>query len=148
MPVAPLTRIHHIGICVHELGVALDTYMGRLGLVSTSAVLQTDEVRAALIQVGPDLLEIFEPRSREGALGRFLERRGEGLHHIAYQVDNIDSALAELERRGARLIDRVARPGLHAGWRIAFIHPQSAAGVLTELVEVGIDPSGAESAPR
>jgi methylmalonyl-CoA/ethylmalonyl-CoA epimerase len=133
---SPLTRIHHLGICVKQLGVALDAYMAGFGLVTTSEVIQTEEIRGALVAVGPDLLEIFEPRNLEGTLGRFLQRRGEGLHHVAYQVDDIEFALAELERRGAKLIDTTPRPGLLSGWQVAFIHPSSAAGVLTELVQV------------
>jgi methylmalonyl-CoA/ethylmalonyl-CoA epimerase len=136
MTATPLLRIHHLGICVGRLDEALGSYRERLGLVAAPEILETDEIRAALIAVGPDLLEVFEPRRLEGSLGRFLERRGEGLHHVAYLVADIDAALAELAGRGARLIDTVARPGLHAGWRIAFLHPANAAGVLTELIEV------------
>ncbi len=133
---SPLTRIHHLGICVPRLGVALDLYMSRFGLVTSSEVIETDEVRGAVITVGDGLLELFEPRSDEGPLARFLERRGEGLHHVAYQVDDIAAALDDLARRGAHLIDTTPRPGLVPGWRIAFIHPDSASGVLTELVQV------------
>lgn len=136
MSTSPLTRIHHLGICVQHLDEALANYRERLGLVAAAEILETDEIRAGLIAVGPDLLEVFEPRRRDGSLGRFLERRGEGLHHVAYLVADIDAALADLIGRGARPIDAVARPGLHAGWRIAFLHPANAAGVLTELVEV------------
>lgn len=138
---SPLARIHHLGICVPRLGLALDAYVSRFGLLDASAVVETEEVRGALIAVGDDLLEIFEPRRDEGPLARFLERRGEGLHHVAYQVADIEAALADLARRGATLVDAAPRPGLMPGWRIAFIHPSSAAGVLTELVEVG--PAGA-----
>jgi methylmalonyl-CoA/ethylmalonyl-CoA epimerase len=133
---AYLTRIHHLGICVHRLELALATYQARLGLSASGPLLRNDEVRAALLVVGDSQLELFEPLVGDGALARFLERRGEGLHHVAYQVDDIDRALARLAADGARLIDRQARPGLHQGWRIAFIHPASTAGVLTELVEV------------
>ena len=128
-------RIHHLGICVRDLAATLATYRDRLGLVAEPAVLMTDEIRAGLIQVGPNLLEIFEPLAAEGGLARFLERRGEGLHHVCYQVEDIDAVLAALAARGARLVDAAARPGLHPGWRVAFIHPSSAGGVLTELVE-------------
>ena len=132
----PFMCIHHVGICVRHLHVALDQYMSRLGLVMTSSVVETQEVRGCLIRVGEDLLEIIEPRGPEGLLARFLERRGEGLHHIAYQVGDIEATLADIERRGGQLIDRAPRPGLQPGWRIAFIHPESAGGVLTELVQV------------
>lgn len=145
MAALPFARIHHIGICVRDLDATLATYRERLGLAADGAPLATDEIRAALIRVGPDLLEIFEPLDPAGALGRFLERRGEGLHHLAYAVDDIEAALAELANRGARLVDRAPRPGLHPGWRIAFIHPSSAGGVLTELVQVGSAEAGMES---
>jgi methylmalonyl-CoA epimerase len=144
---SPLVRIHHLGICVKQLGVALDAYMAGFGLVTTSEVIQTEEIRGALVAVGTDLLEIFEPRNLEGTLGRFLQRRGEGLHHVAYQVDDIDFALAEFDRRGARLIDTTPRPGLLTGWRVAFLHPASAAGVLTELIQVS-EPLPRLSSPR
>ena len=132
----PYVRIHHLGICVRDLAATLATYRDRLGLVAEPAVLTTDEIRAGLIQVGPNLLEIFEPLAAEGGLARFLDRRGEGLHHVCYQVEDIDAALVALAARGTRLVDATARPGLHPGWRVAFIHPSSAGGVLTELVEV------------
>jgi methylmalonyl-CoA/ethylmalonyl-CoA epimerase len=140
MAASIFTRIHHLGICVRDLDATLITYRQHLGLTTVGTVLATDEIRAALIAVGPALLEIFEPRQPEGSLGRFLERRGDGLHHVAYQVDDIEAALTELAGRGARLIDRAPRAGLHPGWQIAFIHPGSAGGVLTELVQVS--PSG------
>jgi methylmalonyl-CoA/ethylmalonyl-CoA epimerase len=137
MTLSPLTCIHHLGICVRDLDGALATYRDRFGLTAAPDILTTAEIRGALLPVGSQWLEIFEPRQAEGTLVRFLERRGEGLHHVAYQVEHIDAALAELAARGARLVDQTPRPGLHPGWRIAFIHPSSGAGVLTELVEVG-----------
>lgn len=130
-------RIHHIGVCVADLDAALAVYQTHLGLVAAPERLATDEIQGALIAVGDQVLEIFSPRLPTGSLARFLERRGDGLHHIAYQVDDIAVALADLTARGARLVDRAPRPGLHAGWQIAFIHPASAGGVLTELVQVG-----------
>lgn len=136
MPTPFFIRVHHVGICVRDLDATLTAYRQRLGLAVPSTRLETDDIRAALIAIGPDLLEIFEPRNQSGPLGRFLERRGDGLHHIAYQVEDIESALADLAARGARLIDDAPRPGLHAGWMIAFVHPSSAGGVLTELVQV------------
>jgi methylmalonyl-CoA epimerase len=129
-------RVHHLGICVANLDATLTGYRTQLDLPADPERLETTEIRGALIRVGPDLLEIFAPRSAEGSLTRFLERRGDGLHHVAYQVDDIAAALTALAERGARLIDRTPRPGLHPGWQIAFIHPASAGGVLTELVQV------------
>ena len=92
--------VHHIGICVRDLDAALATYGEQLGLVASPTRMETDEIRAALLVVGPELLEIFEPRDPTGPLGRFMERRGEGLHHIAYRVDDIEAALRELAGRG------------------------------------------------
>jgi methylmalonyl-CoA/ethylmalonyl-CoA epimerase len=132
-------HIHHLGLCVRDLDAAVATYRDRLGLLPRPERLLTDEIEGVLVPVGSQLLEIFSPRQADGSLGRFLERRGDGLHHIAYQVADIEAALADLTARGARLIDTTPRPGLHPGWRIAFIHPASAAGVLTELVQVPTD---------
>lgn len=136
MEVSPFTEVHHIGICVRSIEATLAIYRAQFTLMAEGPLLENAEVRAGLIVIGSTLLEIFEPRSLDGALGRFLERRGEGLHHLAYRVDAIAPTLAALADRGVRLIDTVPRPGLHTGWQVAFIHPSSAGGVLTELVQV------------
>ncbi len=87
---------------------------------------------------GDGWVELIQPTDPEGPIARYLAKRGEGFHHVAYQVENLDRVLKEVAGAGARLIDTAARRGVH-GWRIAFIHPDSCVGVLTELVEVPND---------
>jgi methylmalonyl-CoA/ethylmalonyl-CoA epimerase len=91
-------------------------------------------VEAALLDVGDGHVELLEPLGPETVVGRFVERRGEGLHHVAYAVEDIDVTLARLREAGVELIDAEARPGIR-GSRVAFLHPRATAGVLTELVE-------------
>ena len=92
-------------------------------------------VEVVALRAGEGWVELLRPTDPEGAIGRFHARRGDGLHHVAYRVPNLVAALADLAAAGVRLIDPAPRDGLH-GWRIAFVHPESCAGVLTELVEV------------
>jgi len=94
------------------------------------------KVRVAIFQVGETNIELLEPLAPDTTVGRFLERRGPGLHHVAYRTDDIESELARLEAAGIRLIDREPRSGAH-GHRVAFLHPSSTGGVLMELVEHG-----------
>ena len=91
-------------------------------------------VEVVTFRAGAGWVELISPTDPEGAIGRFLAKRGEGLHHVAYRVPDLAGTLARLEAAGVRLIDRAPRAGVH-GWRIAFVHPESGAGVLTELVE-------------
>ena len=126
--------IDHIGIAVKDLEAALDFF----GQVFDTPPAKIEElagqgVRATLIQVGQTRLELLEPITPESAVGRFIERRGEGLHHLALNVSDIGGKLKMLENRGIRLIDKEPREGLSG--TIAFIHPASVFGVLTELVE-------------
>ena len=130
-------RIDHIGVAVHDLDAAIELHVSAYGmeLVHRETV-ESQGVEAVLLDVGENHVELLSPLGEETPVGKFLAKRGPGLHHVAYQVDDIEAALADLARRGARLVDTTPRPGLMAGWRIAFIHPNSASGVLTELVEV------------
>jgi methylmalonyl-CoA/ethylmalonyl-CoA epimerase len=127
-----MRRIHHVGIVVRRLDEAYRFYRDTLGLpLLREAELRDQGVRAALLGAGESELELLEPLDPAGGVGRFLERRGEGLHHLCFDTADIDAALGDLARRGVELIDRTPRAGL-AG-RIAFVHPRACAGVLVEL---------------
>ena len=126
-------RLDHIGIAVAGLADALAFYKDALGLeVSPPHDVPTEHVRAVFVPVGDASLELLEATSPDSPIGRFVERRGPGLHHITLTVPGLDAALAALESRGVRLIDRVPRSGAH-GSRVAFVHPSSAGGVLLKL---------------
>ena len=132
--VCAVNYIDHIGVAVKDLDAALE-FFGRLfGTPPTEASLLPDQgVRAALIQIGQTRLELLEPTDAASAVGRFIERRGEGLHHLALNVDGIGEKLQLLDAQGLRLIDHEPRHGLSG--TIGFIHPTAVFGVLTELVE-------------
>jgi len=130
--------LHHVGIVVADLDAAAARY-APLGFVGGERVEVPDQrVRAAVFAAGPGYVELIQPTDPAGPIARYLATRGEGLHHVAYRVDDLPATLDRLAAAGVRLIDTTPRRGLH-GWRIAFVHPESAAGVLTELVEVGDD---------
>lgn len=130
-----LERIDHVGIAVHDLEEGISLYEGTLGmpLVHRETV-ASQGVEAVLLDIGDGHVELLRPLAPDTAVGRFLERRGEGLHHVAYAVDDIDAALAELKRREVELIDEEARIGIR-GSRVAFLHPRATGSVLVELVE-------------
>jgi methylmalonyl-CoA/ethylmalonyl-CoA epimerase len=126
--------IDHVGVAVKDIDAALKFFQETFGAPPAQAVEMADQgVRGALIQVGQTRLELLEPLSPESPVGRFIERRGEGLHHLALNVSDISGKLKILDARGLRLVDREPREGLSG--TIAFIHPGSVFGVLTELVE-------------
>ncbi len=129
-------RLHHIGIAVEELEEAVARF-GLLGLKETARGI-VEEFRVAVSWLGeePPKLELIQPLG-EGPVQTFLERRGEGLHHLAFAVPDVEKALQELQAQGARLVDEKPRPGF-GGHRVAFVHPKGFHGVLVELVE---DPS-------
>ena len=125
--------LDHVGIAVEGLEQALAFYRDALGLdVSLPHDVPTEHVRAVFIPVGETSLELLEATSPDSPIGRFVQRRGPGLHHITLRVDDLDAALAQLRTRGVRVLDETPRPGAH-GSRVAFIHPSSAGGVLVEL---------------
>lgn len=129
------TRIDHIGVAVAELEPALELYRDRLQLrVAHREVVTEQGVEAVLLDVGENHVELLAPLGPETPVGRFLARRGPGLHHVAYQVHDIDATLAALKREGMGLIDERPRVGIR-GSRVAFIHPRATAGTLTEIVE-------------
>ena len=129
--------IHHLGMAVDDLDDAVATY-GRLfgGALEHRATVGEQGVEAASVRVGAGRVELLAPLGDDTPVGRFLARRGPGMHHVAYEVDDLPAALAALDRSGASLIDASPRRGLF-GLEVAFIHPDSVHGVLTEVVSHG-----------
>ncbi len=129
------THIEHIGIAVNSIAEALPFYEKVLGLKCYNIEEVADQkVRTAFFIIGQTKIELLESTDPEGPVGKFIEKRGEGIHHIAFAVDNIEERLREAEAAGVRLIDTAPRKGAE-GLSIAFIHPKSTFGVLTELCE-------------
>jgi len=127
-------RLAHLGVIVHRLDTA-EPFYARLGLSpARRESLDRERVRVTFLPVADAEIELLEPAGPEGPLSRFLAARGEGIHHIAFEVDDIERALAIAVASGMRAIDQVPRPGAH-GTRVAFLHPGSAHGILLELVE-------------
>ena len=128
-------RIDHIGIAVADLEAAVAVHERTYGMRAAHRETLTEQgVEAVLFDVGENHVELLRPLDADTPVGRFLERRGPGLHHVAYQVPDLDAALAQLREDGVRLIDAVPRTGIR-GTRVAFLHPSACASVLTELVE-------------
>jgi methylmalonyl-CoA/ethylmalonyl-CoA epimerase len=131
--------IDHVGVAVNDLEQTVAVYESAFGMaVGHRETVESQGVEAALLDVGEAHIELLRPLGPETAVGRFISKRGEGLHHVAYRVDDIDAALTALKRAGVQLIDTEARVGIR-GSRVAFLHPKAAAGVLTELVEPARD---------
>ena len=130
-------KIDHIGIAVKSLTEAAAIYENALGL-KVNAYDQVDEqgVRVAMLNIGESRIELLEPTGPESPIQKFMTKRGEGIHHIAITVDDIDKALKQLKAAGVRLVDDEPRRGAH-NTRIAFVHPSSTHGVLLELVQHG-----------
>ncbi len=125
---------HHIGVAVRRLDEALADY-GKLGFEAGPVEdVPTQGVRVAFLRAGPVRIELLESLSPEGVIARFIERRGEGLHHLAFSVPDIRGEMRRLRGQGLELIDAEPRPGAH-GRLVAFLHPRSARGVLLELVQ-------------
>ncbi|MDR1879139.1 MAG: methylmalonyl-CoA epimerase [Bacteroidales bacterium] len=130
-----LSHIEHIGIAVKDLKSAVAYYENVLGLKCYAVEEVSDQkVRTAFFQIGQTKIELLESTDAEGSVGKFIEKRGEGIHHIAYAVDDLSAALSELESQSVQLIDKQPRKGAE-GLHIAFLHPKSTGGVLTELCE-------------
>ncbi len=136
MPELPeLTAIDHIGVAVPDIDAALPFYRDVLGMLLVHReTVQDQGVEAVLLDVGDSHVELISPLGPETGVARFLERRGAGLHHVAYRVPDIDAALGALTAAGVRLIDERPRIGIRNS-RVAFIHPGPAGGVLTEIVQ-------------
>jgi methylmalonyl-CoA/ethylmalonyl-CoA epimerase len=129
------THIEHIGIAVSNLKEAIEYYEKVLGLTCYKIEEVPDQkVKTAFLRIGQTKIELLESTDPEGPVGKFIEKRGEGVHHIAFAVENIEEYLKDAETKGIRLIDAVPRRGAE-GLSIAFLHPKSTFGVLTELCE-------------
>ena len=131
--------IDHVGVAVNDLDAAISLYEGTFGmpLVHRETV-EEQGVEAALLDVGDGHVELLLPLGDETPVGKFVAKRGQGLHHVAYRVSDIDATLAGLKDRGVELIDAEARMGIRRS-RVAFLSPRSTGGVLTEIVEPAAD---------
>ena len=129
------TRVDHIGVAVESIDDALALYERdyEMTLVHREVVSEQG-VEAVLLDVGENHVELLAPLSEDTPVGRFLAKRGPGMHHVAYQVQNIEATLASLREAGIRLIDETPRNGIRDS-RVAFVHPKSSGGVLTEIVQ-------------
>ncbi len=130
-----LTRIEHVALAVFDLDAAISHYRHAWGLEVTHRERVEDQgVEEAMLPLGPSHLQLLSATGADTAVGRFLAQRGEGLHHIAYEVADLETVLAELKAKGVRLIDEKPRPA-GRGQRAAFVHPEGNHGLLVELVE-------------
>ena len=128
-------RIDHVGVAVEDIDSAVELYAQRFDMREQHReTVEEQGVEAVLLEVGDGHVELIRPLSPESGVGRFLEKNGPGLHHVAYATDDIDSALESVRDAGLRLIDEQPRVGIRNS-RVAFLHPRSTGGVLTELVE-------------
>ncbi len=129
-------NIHHVAIAVEDLDASLADFADKYGIAPISIeTVEEQGVRESMIAVGGSHIQLLQPLGPDTPVGKFLSRNGEGLHHIAFAVTDIEAALAHLQQEGARLIDSTPRIG-GGGHRIAFVHPADLAGTLIELVEV------------
>ena len=128
-------RIDHIGIAVNDLDAAAQLYGGSFDMAEQHReTVEEQGVEAILLEVGEGHIELIKPLSDDTGVAKFIQKNGEGMHHIAYQVDDIDAALERVREAGLRLIDETSRTGIR-GSRVAFLHPKSTGGVLTEIVQ-------------
>ncbi|NLB26412.1 MAG: methylmalonyl-CoA epimerase [Bacteroidales bacterium] len=128
-----ISHIEHIGIAVNSLDEAIPFYENILGLKCYKREeIPDQQVKTAFFMVGQTKIELLEPASPDSPVAKFIEKRGVGIHHIAYAVENVDKALGELAEKGIRLIDKKGRKGAE-GLNIGFLHPKATMGVLTEL---------------
>ena len=128
--------IHHLGVAVHDLDEAVDTYERLFGAeVEHRGAVEDQGVEAAALLVGSGRVELLAPLGEETPVGRFLAKRGPGMHHVAYEVEDVGAELDRLSATGAELIDTSPRRGLF-GLQVAFVHPDAVHGVLTEVVSV------------
>ena len=131
-----LNKIYHLGYAVEDIEAASRFYRENFGARPTKPeVVGEQGIIAAMFRVGESMVELVQPTGPDTPVGRFLARRGEGFHHVAYQVDDLEGALRELRKNGVEIIDEEPRVGA-GGTKMAFVHPKSTFGVLTELVEL------------
>lgn len=128
-----ISHIEHIGIAVNKLDEAIPYYENVLGLKCYAVEEVADQkVKTAFFMVGQTKIELLESTDPEGPIGKFIEKKGPGVHHLAFAVDNVNEALAEVAGKGVQLIDKTGRKGAE-GLNIGFLHPKSTLGVLTEI---------------
>jgi methylmalonyl-CoA epimerase len=140
-----LKKLDHLGVAVRSLAPALELYRDRLGLaVQGVEEVPQEKVRIAFLPLGDTRLELLEPTTDDSPVARFIDKRGEGLHHICFEVENLDGILARLPGSGIDLLPGYPRAGAEGG-RVAFFHPRSTGGVLMELCERG---GGKSRTPR
>lgn len=131
-----LGRIYHLGYAVEDIDAAASFYAGNFGVEpSEKEVVEEQGIVATMFRVGESWIELVQPTRPDSPVGKFLAKHGEGFHHVAFQVDDLEAALAGLKAQGVYLIDEKPRIGA-GGTRMAFLHPKGAFGVLTELVEL------------
>jgi methylmalonyl-CoA/ethylmalonyl-CoA epimerase len=131
-----LNRINHLGYAVEDIEPASRFYRENFGVEpGEPEMVEEQGIVAVMFRVGESMVELVQPTRPDSPVGRFLERRGEGVHHVAYEVDDLEASLRELRKNGVEIIDEEPRIGA-GGTRMAFVHPKSAFGVLTELVEL------------
>jgi methylmalonyl-CoA/ethylmalonyl-CoA epimerase len=131
-----LNRIYHLGYAVRDIGAASRFYEENFGVVpGEPEVVEEQGIVATMFSVGDSTIELVQPTRPDSPVGKFLDKRGEGVHHVAFEVEDLLETLADLKRNGVELIDEEPRRGA-GGTRIAFVHPKGAFGVLTELVEL------------
>ena len=129
------SRIDHVGIAVTDLDAAIALHEQSYGMTLVHReTVEEQGVEAILLEVGEGHIELIKPLSDDTGVAKFIQKNGEGMHHVAYQVDDIDAALERVREAGLRLIDETPRTGIR-GSRVAFLHPKSTGGVLTEIVQ-------------
>ncbi|MBI4455220.1 MAG: methylmalonyl-CoA epimerase [Acidobacteria bacterium] len=130
-----IKKIAHIGLATRSIGVSMEFFKNALGLeLEATEIVADQKVRVAFLKVGDSNVELLEPTEQDSPVARFIEKRGEGFHHLTLEVDNIEAHLIRLKKLNVRLIDERPRRGA-GGRRIAFVHPNSTGGVLIELAE-------------
>ncbi len=131
-----LNKIYHLGYAVEDIGAASHYYRENFGVEPTEPeVVEEQGIIATMFRVGESMVELVQPTGSETPVGRFLARCGEGFHHVAYEVEDLEAVLLELRKSGVEIVDEEPRVGA-GGTRMAFVHPKSTFGVLTELVEL------------
>lgn len=134
---AKVSKVQHLGVAVGSIDEALNFWREGLGLeLGTVEVVEDQGVRVALLPIGESRIELLEPTGEDTPVGRFIAKRGQGIHHICVEVDDLAAKLAELKARGIRLIDQEPRTGA-GGALVAFVHPAGTGGVLIELTQKG-----------
>ena len=131
-----LKKINHIGIAVKNIKEAAEKYVGLTNITDfETEYVECQDVDVAMFKVGESQIELLQGRTENSPISKYLEKNREGLHHVAYEVEDVEKTLNELKEKGYRLIDETPRVGA-GGHKIAFIHPKSTGGVLTELIQI------------